>query len=109
MARIQCPFIFALAAKCLLCLSESTARHSNVSCLPHGLVVESNCSMRLTLLMAIVCLEWAAAGLVATAAAAETNSAGEARFLSHIRQLTFQGRRSGEAYFSPDGKALILQ
>ena len=58
-------------------------------------------------LLALAWLEFAAACLAA--AAAETNSIGEARFLSNIRQLTFQGRRSGEAYFSPDGKALILQ
>src|SRR5215813_5285636 len=38
---------------------------------------------------------------------AEAN--GEAQFLSAIRQLTFEGRRSGEGYFSPDGKALIFQ
>src|SRR5438876_169731 len=63
--------------------------------------------MRMIFLLALACLEWAAACLAASAA--ETNSAGEARFLSNIRQLTFQGRRSGEAYFSPDGKALILQ
>jgi Tol biopolymer transport system component len=37
----------------------------------------------------------------------ETNS--EPRFLSNTRQLTFEGRRSGEGYFSPDGKALIFQ
>jgi Tol biopolymer transport system component len=34
---------------------------------------------------------------------------GEARFLSNTRQLIFEGRRSGEGYFSPDGKALIFQ
>src|SRR2546422_8023811 len=39
----------------------------------------------------------------------ETNAPGEARFLSNIRQLTYEGRRSGEGYFSPDGKALIFQ
>src|SRR2546426_8495765 len=39
----------------------------------------------------------------------ETNAPGEAQFLSQIRQLTFEGRRSGEGYFSPDGKALIFQ
>ncbi len=33
---------------------------------------------------------------------------GEARFLSRVRQLTFEGK-SGEAYFSPDGKNLIFQ
>src|SRR5579859_7782817 len=39
---------------------------------------------------------------------ADTNTA-EARFLSNTRQLTFEGRRSGEGYFSQDGKALIFQ
>jgi Tol biopolymer transport system component len=41
--------------------------------------------------------------------AADTEAGGEARFLSNVRQLTFAGRRSGEGYFSPDGKALIFQ
>jgi Tol biopolymer transport system component len=45
----------------------------------------------------------------ATAGAADAGAAGEARFLSHARQLIFEGRRSGEGYFSPDGKALIFQ
>src|SRR6266513_1031964 len=40
---------------------------------------------------------------------AETNAPGEAQFLSQIRQLTFEGRRSGEGYFSPDGRALVFQ
>src|SRR5438094_9781369 len=40
---------------------------------------------------------------------AQTNSPGEAQFLSNIRQLTFEGRRSGEGYFSPEGKSLIFQ
>src|SRR5437773_6253908 len=39
----------------------------------------------------------------------ETNAPGEAQFLSNIWQLTFEGRRSGEGYFSPDGRALIFQ
>src|SRR5206468_949512 len=34
---------------------------------------------------------------------------GEAVFLSEVRQLIFQGKRSGEGYFSPDGKALVYQ
>jgi len=33
----------------------------------------------------------------------------EAKFLSNTRQLTFEGKRSGEGYFSPDGKALVFQ
>ena len=40
---------------------------------------------------------------------AASDNAGEARFLSQTRQLIFEGRRSGEGYFSPDGKALIFQ
>ncbi len=34
---------------------------------------------------------------------------GESRYLSNTRQLTYEGRRSGEGYFSPDGKALVFQ
>jgi len=41
--------------------------------------------------------------------AAGADDSGEARFLSQTRQLTFEGRRSGEGYFSPDGKMLIFQ
>src|SRR5215475_733129 len=41
--------------------------------------------------------------------AADAPGRGEDPFLSNIRQLTFEGRRSGEGYFSPDGKALIFQ
>jgi Tol biopolymer transport system component len=33
----------------------------------------------------------------------------EARLISNVRQLIFEGKRSGEGYFSPDGKALIFQ
>jgi Tol biopolymer transport system component len=35
--------------------------------------------------------------------------AGEEAFLSRSRQLTFEGRRSGEGYFSPDGSKLVFQ
>ncbi len=41
-----------------------------------------------------------------TALAAETE---EARLLSDVRQLTFEGRRAGEGYFSSDGTQLIFQ
>lgn len=34
---------------------------------------------------------------------------GEARFLSNARQLVFDGKRSGEGYFSSDGKAMVFQ
>jgi Tol biopolymer transport system component len=39
----------------------------------------------------------------------DSNADAEARFLSNTRQLIFDGRRSGEGYFSADGKALIFQ
>src|SRR3954471_21618963 len=47
-----------------------------------------------------------AAVLVASAAFATED---ESAFLKNIRQLTFEGKRSGEGYFSPDGKSLIFQ
>ncbi|SVE55371.1 uncharacterized protein METZ01_LOCUS508225, partial [marine metagenome] len=40
---------------------------------------------------------------------AADKSDGEAQFLSRVRQLTLEGRRSGEGYFSPDGKNIIFQ
>ena len=41
---------------------------------------------------------------------AETgNKPTEEQFLSNIRQLTFEGKRSGEGYFSADGSKMIFQ
>lgn len=37
------------------------------------------------------------------------DTADESRFLSGARQLILEGRRSGEGYFSSDGKALVFQ
>ena len=34
---------------------------------------------------------------------------GESQFLKNVRQLTYEGKRAGEGYFSEDGKALIFQ
>ncbi len=33
---------------------------------------------------------------------------GRDRFMARARQLTFEGRRAGEGYFSPDGKKMVL-
>ncbi len=44
-----------------------------------------------------------------TALAAEPAPAGEPQFITHTRQLIYEGKRSGEGYFAPDGKALIFQ
>ena len=41
--------------------------------------------------------------------AEDGDAAKEARFLKNTRQLIYEGKRSGEGYFSPDGKKLIFQ
>src|SRR6266404_3882425 len=53
-------------------------------------------------------LAMAALCLLATPARLRAAS-GEAQLLTEIRQLIFEGKRSGEGYFSPDGKSLIFQ
>ena len=45
----------------------------------------------------------------ASGVGADDESAQEKRFISNARQLVFEGNRSGEGYFSPDGKKLIFQ
>ncbi len=55
--------------------------------------------MRLSLIHVLVLF----ASLTYAAQGAET------AYLSHTRQLTFEGRRSGEGYFSPDGQKIIFQ
>src|SRR3989442_1382513 len=52
---------------------------------------------------------WALIGPQLFADGADQSGASEAQFLSNTRQLTYEGRRSGEGYFSPDGKQLIFQ
>jgi Tol biopolymer transport system component len=42
-------------------------------------------------------------------AAADASAAAEAILLSKTRQLTFEGRRAGEGYFSRDGSQLVFQ
>ena len=41
--------------------------------------------------------------------AAPPAPAPESTYLTNVRQLTFEGKRSGEAYWAPDGKRLIFQ
>ncbi len=45
----------------------------------------------------------------APAAAPSAEGPGEAAFLTRIRRLTFEGRRAGEGYFSPDGRQMVFQ
>jgi hypothetical protein len=37
------------------------------------------------------------------------NDSLEKRFIASPRQLTFEGRRAGEGYFSPDGSLMVFQ
>jgi hypothetical protein len=46
----------------------------------------------------------AAAGPSTRADSSGANAGGEGHFLENVRQLVYQGGRSGEGYFSPDGK-----
>jgi Tol biopolymer transport system component len=55
--------------------------------------------IRLPLILLIFCAR----------AFAADDAAQESRFISNARQLVFEGKRSGEGYFSPDGKKLIFQ
>lgn len=46
--------------------------------------------------------------LAVTAVPVMAKKRGDDRFISGARQLTYEGRRSGECYFSPDGKQLLF-
>jgi Tol biopolymer transport system component len=50
-----------------------------------------------------------APGLVAAALQPAAQPSQEREFLTRIRRLTVEGRRSGEGYWSPDGKRLVFQ
>jgi Tol biopolymer transport system component len=50
-----------------------------------------------------------ALAVVSASVLAADDTAQEKRFLSNTRQLVFEGKRSGEGYFSPDGTKLIFQ
>jgi Tol biopolymer transport system component len=60
------------------------------------------------LTMAAVVRMWIAF-VCAAALAARAGDCGEKDFLSRVRRLTFDGRRAGEGYFSPDGKRMVFQ
>ncbi len=47
--------------------------------------------------------------LLSTFIWADDDNAGESGFLKNARQLIYDGKRSGEGYFSPDGDAMIFQ
>ena len=47
--------------------------------------------------------------LTSSSLAADGDAAKEARFLKNTRQLIYEGKRSGEGYFHPDGNLLVFQ
>ena len=55
------------------------------------------------------CLAFAAIVMAGAAAAAQAPELGEQSFLEQPRRLIYEGRRSGEGYFSPDGASLVFQ
>ncbi len=57
---------------------------------------------------AVVKSEAAAPEVVATDLPADAPKL-QSQFVSGIRQLTFEGRRAGEGYFSKDGRHLVFQ
>lgn len=50
-----------------------------------------------------------AAGVLFVSAKGANEAVQESSFITNARQLIFEGRRSGEGYFSPDGGKLIFQ
>jgi len=62
--------------------------------------------------MRFVCLVAAlaaAAGVVTAGEDAGTPERAETKYLRNVRQITFEGSKNGEAYFSHDGKQIIFQ
>src|ERR1700704_4406206 len=62
--------------------------------------------------LACACAVLATLGVTSVIGLAQTPAAGvyqEKDFLTRIRRLTVEGRRSGEGYWSPDGKRLVFQ
>jgi hypothetical protein len=47
--------------------------------------------------------------VTSTSALSADDASQESRLISNARQLVFEGKRSGEGYFSPDGRKLIFQ
>lgn len=61
--------------------------------------------IRITLLMVALCT---LSNLPRWSQADESEAAGDV-FLSRVRQLTFEGKRAGEGYFSADGSSMVFQ
>lgn len=64
---------------------------------------------RHTRLISLMLLTLGAGAIAAPGDGPVAEAGGESRFLTGARQLTFEGRRAGEGYFSPDGRRLVFQ
>jgi Tol biopolymer transport system component len=61
------------------------------------------------ILGACVALSTGAAGQQRASAPGASTGLKESDFLTRVRRLTIDGKRSGEGYFSPDGRRLVFQ
>ncbi|MFM7924680.1 MAG: TolB family protein, partial [Planctomycetaceae bacterium] len=63
--------------------------------------------------LAVLCVGLSVRAQTADSDITETNPAEarvqEERLVTRVRQLTFEGRRAGESYFSADGRQMIFQ
>ncbi|MCG8652397.1 MAG: hypothetical protein MI861_21330, partial [Pirellulales bacterium] len=50
-----------------------------------------------------------ASGQQGAHAHSDSEAAAEAKFLTGVQQITFEGRRAGEGYFSADGSRMVFQ
>src|SRR6187431_2725811 len=58
---------------------------------------------------AFLCAVLATLGMTSAIGLAQSGVDQEKDFLTRVRRLTVEGRRSGEGYWSPDGKRLVFQ
>lgn len=75
----------------------------------HHRSVDLACGRLIRYTHSVVTLAWASLLFASGLPLMGEDKPDESRFLSHTRQLILEGRRSGEGYFSSDGKALVFQ
>jgi len=65
--------------------------------------------MNVPLVFALLAFLAATAGCKTTSQSRKFHTENDPKVISEMRQLTFEGARSGEGYFSPDGQWMIFQ
>ena len=66
-------------------------------------------TLQTVVIFTLLTLFFVAPGTLAQERILDPGGSNESKLLSNIRQLTFDGKRSGEGYFSPDGLQIIFQ